>query len=297
MSRKSSGRFRIWYLLVPLGLIVAVAAAVFLMGKSGPTGENEWITFVKANTGDAEAQYLSGLPYDKRRGGVNDEARAVGWYEKAAAQGHVEAQIALADLYNDDKTEARRDKAFTLYSGLKAPTPAIKRKLAEFHLTGRGSVKKDVTTGEGLLREAAEAGDAPAQKAWGQRLNAMGDREGAKPWLNKCADRGDNQCLTDMAYLLYNTGERPAAIAYFNRAADRGHADAQIRLSMLHFNGMNVAKDQVLAYKWALLAQKGPKGSAAVSEARSAVPFIESHLTPAQIAEGKKQAEAFKPAS
>lgn len=295
--RKSKGGVRLWYVLLPVILVVAVAAGVFFTGKTGPTGENEWITFIKANTGDAQAQYLSGLPYDKRRGGIDDPTRAVGWYEKAAAQGHVDAQIALADLYNEDKGVASRDKAFALYKAVKAPSPDIKHKLSEFYLTGRGSVQKDVEAGERLLREAAQAGDKAAEKAWGQRLNSAGDREGAKLWLSKCADRGDTQCLTDMAYLFYNTGDQPKAISYFNRAADRGNADAQIRLSMLYFNGMAVKKDLAIAYKWALLARQGPKGSAAVSEAREAVPFIESRLTPDQRIEGKKQADAFKPAS
>ena len=42
----------------------------------------------KAAQGDAEAQYNLGLMYDKGEGVPEDDAEAVRWYQKAAAQGN-----------------------------------------------------------------------------------------------------------------------------------------------------------------------------------------------------------------
>ncbi|MFT3996822.1 MAG: tetratricopeptide repeat protein [Asticcacaulis sp.] len=294
MARKSKDGFRLWYVLLPVGLLIAAAAALFFTGKTGPSGENEWITLFKAYGGDAQAQYVSGLPFDRRRGGSNDEARAVQWYQKAADQGYAEAQIALADLYNDHKAEADRDKAFALYSAVKAPTPYVKRRLSEFYMNGRGSVKNDIIRAENLLREAAEGGDPVAEKQWAQRLQATGDRDGAKKLFGQCADRGDPECITSLAYIYYNHGERPKSVEYFNRAALRGYGDAQIRLAMMYFNGLSVPKDRAESYKWALIASKGPKGTPPVAEAVSALSFLEAQLTPEELTEGKARAAAFK---
>ena len=52
----------------------------------------------KAEQGDAEAQYNLGEMYDTGKGVPQDFMMARGWYERAAVQGHADAQSALGSM-------------------------------------------------------------------------------------------------------------------------------------------------------------------------------------------------------
>lgn len=54
-----------------------------------------------AESGDAEAQCNLGYCYQKGNGVAKDPAKAVEWYQKAAAQGYVRAQVNLGVCYED----------------------------------------------------------------------------------------------------------------------------------------------------------------------------------------------------
>jgi uncharacterized protein len=54
---------------------------------------------VKAEQGDAQAQYNLGVMYSKGQGVLQDDKEAVKWYRKAAEQGNAEAQFNLGLLY------------------------------------------------------------------------------------------------------------------------------------------------------------------------------------------------------
>ena len=54
---------------------------------------------VKAEQGDAEAQYQLGAAYAQGQGITNSYAEAAKWYGRAADQGQAAAQAALGELY------------------------------------------------------------------------------------------------------------------------------------------------------------------------------------------------------
>ena len=54
---------------------------------------------VKANAGDADAQYNLGASYYLGQGVPQDYAQAAAWYRKAAEQGHADAQFNLGAAY------------------------------------------------------------------------------------------------------------------------------------------------------------------------------------------------------
>ena len=56
-------------------------------------------TTVKADQGDAEAQFALGLEYGTAQGGVQDVVQAAQWYLKAADQNHSSAQFNLGLMY------------------------------------------------------------------------------------------------------------------------------------------------------------------------------------------------------
>ena len=106
-------------------------------------------TKIKAEKGDAAAQFALGLMYDVGQGVPKDEAEAVKWYRKAADQGDAKAQTLLGLMYETglgvpkDKTEA-----YKWYL------------LAEAQ--GDEEAKKAISGIEGEI--------TPAQRAEGQRL-------------------------------------------------------------------------------------------------------------------------------
>jgi TPR repeat protein len=76
------------------------------------------------------------------------------------------------------------------------------------------------------------------------------------------------------------------SLVWFQRAADQGLSEAQLKLGALHAIGKGVYEDSVEAYKWFQLA--GMSGED-VTESKT---VLERKMSPDQIAEAQKQAEA-----
>ncbi len=53
----------------------------------------------KANKGDATAQFEVAREYAAGQGVAKDDAEALGWFKKAAAQGHTKAEVSLGSIY------------------------------------------------------------------------------------------------------------------------------------------------------------------------------------------------------
>jgi uncharacterized protein len=62
---------------------------------------------IKAEMGDAVAQYALGYFYEKGRGVVKDETEAAKWYRKAAEQDEPLAQVTLASCYYEGQGVAK----------------------------------------------------------------------------------------------------------------------------------------------------------------------------------------------
>jgi TPR repeat protein len=77
-----------------------------------------------------------------------------------------------------------------------------------------------------------------------------------------------------------------AAAKWFQQAADQNLAAAQVNLALCYERGDGVAKDEVEAYKWNLLAsaQGDSKGKRNAS-------MLELLLSKEEIADGKRRAE------
>ena len=178
------------------------------------------------------------------------------------------------------------------------------------------------------LQAKAESGDAAAQAQLAASLAEQGDYAGALKWNLKAAEQGNAQAqhaagvayvtgqggLVDYAEAVkwftraaeqgdvdsqYSLGVRYAkgdhvqqnfteAVKWFSMAANQGQPDSQVSLARRYANGEGVQKDVVEAYKWATVA--GDYWSAAGVRNQ-----LESSMTPEQITEGKKRAEAFTP--
>ncbi len=79
---------------------------------------------------------------------------------------------------------------------------------------------------------------------------------------------------------------------WYEKAAAQGDPDAQCILGDMYADGQGAPQDDVIAYKWFSLA-----GSCGIEDAMAALEELESIMTTAQIAAGKKLAEQWKPVS
>jgi TPR repeat protein len=145
------------------------------------------------------------------------------------------------------------------------------------------------------LRKTADQGDAQAQYRLGEMYDtgervAADDAEAVK-WYRRAAEQGHPGAQWLLGYKYeYGSGvavDNVESIKWFRRAAEQGHGIAQFELAMRYHTGKGTAKDPVEAYKWVLLAETNGIAVAAYKD------LLEKEMTPEQIAEAQKQADAF----
>ena len=101
---------------------VTVAAAVELPSaelgelamQEGRYAEAQDIWRTRAAAGDADAQYQMGWMFRNGYGLAISEQQAISWWQQAADQGHIEAHLALANLYRAGGRDLKPDLALAL---------------------------------------------------------------------------------------------------------------------------------------------------------------------------------------
>jgi len=120
----------------------------------------------QAQAGDADAQYLLGEAYRLGRGVKADPSTALGWYRRAAAQGHTRAQDSLGLLLF---AQGQRAEAMPLLSqSADRGEPRALYLVGTAHFNG-DFVTKDWPLAYAMMSRAADAGIAQAR----QSLTAM----------------------------------------------------------------------------------------------------------------------------
>ncbi len=166
---------------------------------------------------------------------------------------------------------------------------------------GKG-VSEDWSEGAKWFSKAAEQGNADAQYNLGYvYINGRGlaqDSNKAIVWFKKAAERGHMASQFTLAMMYCGIGDVPKdyneAVKWFKRAAEQGCITAQLNLAVIYYEGtkyyegLNVAKDYVEAYKWLLIAGIRDRHFEAKIKQELA-----SKMTPDQIAEAEKRAKEF----
>jgi hypothetical protein len=218
---------------------------------------------VRAERGDAKAQFDLGCAYFKGDSVAKDEMEAVKWWLKSAEQGNAEAQYNLGYCY-----------------------------------TGGNGVTKDAVEAFKWNRKAAEQGNVIAQYLLGLFYQAgtgtPRNYEEAAKWHQKAADQGLADAQLELGRF-YSSGRGvpqnyQKAAEMFRMAAEQGNADAQGVLGYCYWTGKGLPKDFTEAYKWFNLASA--QGNEKANKGLSA---IEVEMTPGQIAEAQRLAREFKP--
>lgn len=289
MKKKSGGNAVVFV----TATVIVAGGLVLAFAQDWKTGRNGLIDYARAEMGDAKLQYEFGQKELKDKTLTASPEKARIWFEKSANNGYVPAMMTLGDMYNTSAAKRDGDAACHWYEeAAKKGHAEAMRNIGMCHQIGRGSVMPNEKTANEWFRKAAEKGDLPAHSALAANLlNSGEDAEGLK-WLNK-ADAAGSADATNLLGDYYYNPNNPArdlnkAFGYFGRAAEQGNTRAQRSYSFCFFAGRGTAKDGAEAYKWALIAHKsGDK------DAQPAINFLKPQLTPAQIAEGEKRADAW----
>src|ERR1035437_373053 len=254
---------------------------------------------VKAEQGNAAAQYSLGCAYFKGDGVVQNQVEAVNWFRKAAEQNYTNAQNDLGFCY-----AFGRGVATNMVEAAKWFRKAADQGQANAELSLGFAYKN----GEGVTKDSVEAVRwyrKAAEQGLGNAQFCMGDfyREGngvtkdeieAVKWYRKAAEQnfaGAQTCLG----LCYANGDGVAkdkleAVKWYRKAAEQNESAAQYNLANCYARGNGVPIDYVEAYKWWNLA--AAQGNEDAKKGRN---IIASEMTPEQIAEAQRRSAAFVP--
>lgn len=124
-----------------------------------------------------------------------------------------------------------------------------------------------------------------------------------KKHLLQAAERGNAEAQFNLSIMYENglddsqyavEGNRPEAMRWLLAAAEQGLPRAQIRLAEIYAGEPDTPESSVSACRWYLLATAHLRG-AYLQKAQIAYQRISVHLTPAQDAEVRRFAQAWKP--
>lgn len=174
-----------------------------------------------AEMGYAEAQYALGMEYIKHIQELvpRDAAKAEGarWLEKAAEQGHVEAQLELAKCYSSGKG-VKKDEAEALKWARKAAESGDAKAMYEYYQFS-GNLE--------MLRKSAENGYVEAQNRLGfcylRAIRFPVDLSEAVKWYTLAAEQGDSGAKNHL--------DRLKDVIPLLEPAERGDAEAQYKLA------------------------------------------------------------------
>ena len=209
-----------------------------------------------AQLADPNGQYYLGWILAQRSGESRDDAQAYTWFRKAANQGHVGAQLAVATHLLAGRGVARDSKV----AGEWLERAAEKQDPVAHYMLGRLSEdagQKSLDKARSSFRVAAIAGHREAQFALGTLLAKSAaelDRKEAAAWLAK-ADEAGHKAAANRLGELYRDSEGglqqlDRARSIFRRAAERGDANAMYNLAQMQNQGLGGPRDTGGALEW-----------------------------------------------
>jgi Sel1 repeat len=178
---------------------------------------------VRAEKGDANAQFdLSGMYY--RGSGLSQNyAEAFRWCRSSAEQGNAKAEYGLG----------------------------------HFYLMGEG-VSQDYAESLRWTRKAADQGFAPADYGVGfmyrEGKGVQQDYAEAARWYRKGADQGDAMAQSEFGLMYYKGQGVPPdyyeSARWYRKAADQGYPLAESGIGFMLFYGHGVPQDRAEAERW-----------------------------------------------
>jgi hypothetical protein len=233
----------------------------------------------QAKNGKADAQYLLGRMRENGQGIEASRERALFWYAKAAAQGHVQAKAALESLGGPPPDTGPKPMVGAALSPPSALTPArptaapteSERLLAMLE----GRLPYDRARAPQLveaLKRRAETGHAESAAVLGayyeSPLAGKPDFSVAARWYARAVELGYPLAANNLGALHYDGRGVPQnyaeAARLYRIAAEGGYAVAQYNLALMLGQGRGIAPDvpQMLDWLKKSAAQDYPRAQA-----------------------------------
>ncbi|MEJ0046551.1 MAG: tetratricopeptide repeat protein [Rhodospirillales bacterium] len=176
-----------------------------------------------AEAGDPDAQFTLGLLFQRGTDGIKAyRPSAIGWYFKAASQGHAEAQGNLGAMFLDEA--AKKNSA------------------------------SDADKARNWLTKAASQGNVDAMYRLGLLLRhgygIEAKPKSARSWFDSSAKGGNAAALTQLGSMSEEAGDAAAAAKFYGEGAEKGDASAQYNLARCLRDGIGVERDPVQSRKW-----------------------------------------------
>lgn len=204
---------------------------------------------------DPNGQYYVGWLLAQRSGAAGADADAYGWFLKAARQGHVGAQIAVATHLLNGQGVAKDRKA----AGEWLARAADSQDSVARYLLGRlrEEAGGDLDGARSSYRVAARAGHREAQFALAALLaksNAEADRKEAAEWFGKAREAGHKEAANRLGELYRDSRgvlqQADKARIIFQQAAAQGHVNAMYNLARMQDSGLGGQRDTENALEW-----------------------------------------------
>jgi len=204
---------------------------------------------------DRDGQYHLGWLLDQP-GAAYDDVAAFGWFIKAAGQGHVGAQVAVAAHLLGGRGVPKDQKAAAVWLERAAGTqdPVANYLLGRLRENEGGSGQDRARNAYGI---AAAAGHREAQFALAAMLarsSVAVDRKEAVEWFAKAHEDGHRAAANRLGEA-YRDGagvvrQPDKAKGYFEAAAKQGDANAMYNLAKMYDGGLGETRDTGQALRW-----------------------------------------------
>jgi hypothetical protein len=218
--------WRIAVLLICVVLIGAAAITWHLVAAKTTKrklAEDAKACRVRAEQGDAKAQYELGGMYYQGKGVPQDYVEALRWYRQAADQRNAKGQYGVGFMYEEGK-----------------------------------GVSQDYAQAVAWYRKAAGQGNEKAQYGLGYTYyvgkEVPQDYATAVGWYRKAADQGYAEAQSDLGSM-YAEGkgvpqDYTEAVRWYHKAADQGYARGQDGLGYAYSHGAGVPQNYTEAARW-----------------------------------------------
>lgn len=206
-----------------------------------------------AETGDIDAQYELARMYDCGKGTKKNSTLAIKWYEKAAAQGNVEATYRLAEIYCGDNDIVIVDmpKGIMLYEqALKSGKNKAAYPLAKLYLE-RDDLDNAKRCAE--LAVSTNVRNDESNKLLSE-INIELKERAIKVKIN-LAVTPDAKFKTAVEF--YHEKNYEVAFNLFSQAAEANHIRAMVWLADMYLDGYGIKADKDKAFKFYQKATEG----------------------------------------
>ena len=212
-----------------------------------------------AEAGDTDAQLMAGFIYANAPAPVRDDAKALPWFEKAAAAGAPQGHLGIGvTLMRTAAGDAPAEAVEHLRLAADADLPTAHYYLALIYEMGV-NVPADPALAAQYYGVAAKANLSNAQAKYGYMLfNGIGIKANqveGESWLRRAGIAGDPEAAALVAEIYARgDGKLPPnyseAAAWFRTAAELGHKHSARALGMLYLTGTGVPRNPDEAAIW-----------------------------------------------